>query len=360
MVYWLFYFLEAKKLTTIDPAKGWFPEWIQCLANQAMVSIQEGRLPITRLPTPAELTAAGNVAQAACAYKARSSVPSFVWAATADLLPAMFGMILLVIFGSKIELWSDLRVRLFGTEDSTVFIMGDITKESRDRNQAFQKQQQDHQDQSNLLRAQQNAFYSEELAVVDDFGGDMLTSQPQQYQKSITAEDLSREPIYYRNPDLTQPAFPPTETTAIHSLQQSRARRLVDGSEPWPSWTSAASHDHLHGSTVTTYPFSGQPVNAPNNTNNNSGSGNSSNISPVSPTSPDRGFYRLEEMDSNSLITRQRQQLQYQDAVVSEASRIRLTTSRSALASSDGAMSPPVPRKSALRKNIVQVESMKE
>ncbi|KAG0047101.1 hypothetical protein BGZ83_007768 [Gryganskiella cystojenkinii] len=443
MVYWLFYFVEAKKLLTIDPTKGWFPDWIQCLKVQTMSSIKEGRLPINRLPTPTELKAAGDVAQAVCASTARPFVPSFVWAATADLLPALFGIAVLIIFGSKMELWSDLRVRLFGGTDSTVFIMGDITKENRDRNQMYQqqrhnqrseghhhqqhpssnqghgrdimnsKQQQQHQQQH------QDGFYNDDsLTVVEDDGGlyhsrDILTSQQiQAYQYnnqstptsptspsfggpvrkiSVTIED--REPIYYRNPALETQSPVLSET----HQQQSRAKRMVEGSEPWPSWPSSTSHVLSNGAMVATTPLSPRPVLS---VKTRQGSNSSNGQSPASPRSPDRGFYNSDDISptiatssrsvafpsvsnshgaapmtfpsrgssrnvSSAPRTQQRQQQQYQqqDVVISEASKVHLQYSPSSPSSTpsfpmqssprsaaDRAMSPPIPRKSDLRR----------
>ena len=134
MIYWLFYFIEAKKLLSVGPNTLWFQQWAACLAEQAIASVKAGRLSMTN-PTPDQVIAAGEIAQRTCAAIAAPFVPNFAWAALSDMLPAWFGIVILIIFGSKVELWHDLRERLFGRRgaDRGKIIMGDISKESRDK-----------------------------------------------------------------------------------------------------------------------------------------------------------------------------------------------------------------------------------
>ena len=112
MIYWLFYFIEAKKLMDVTPTTPWFVNWSACLGQQAMLSLQSGILTLN--PTPAQFKAAGDAAQAACAHVAVNNVPDFTWAAASDMLPALFGIMILIIFGSRMELWQDLRTKFFG------------------------------------------------------------------------------------------------------------------------------------------------------------------------------------------------------------------------------------------------------
>ncbi|KAG0375795.1 hypothetical protein BGX24_008661 [Mortierella sp. AD032] len=134
MIYWLFYFIEAKKLLSVGPNTLWFQQWVSCLAEQAVASVKAGRLSITN-PTPEQIITAGEVAQKTCAAIAAPFVPNFAWAALSDMMPALFGIVILVIFGSKMELWHDLRERLFGRRDADggKIMMGDISKDSRDK-----------------------------------------------------------------------------------------------------------------------------------------------------------------------------------------------------------------------------------
>jgi hypothetical protein len=80
MSYWLFYFVEAKKLEAIQSNPPWFSQWVLCLVQQAGISAQSGLLSLTS-PTPEQLQVAGDAAQRACASIAESNVTSFMWAA---------------------------------------------------------------------------------------------------------------------------------------------------------------------------------------------------------------------------------------------------------------------------------------
>ncbi|KAF9306438.1 hypothetical protein BGZ74_005983 [Mortierella antarctica] len=107
MSYWLFYFVEAKKLLSVGPNTDWLVQWMTCLGHQAMLSMQSGVLSATS--GPAEFKTAGDNAQRACVYVAKPHMPTFAWVAVSELLPAMFGIAVLMIFGCRMELWQDLR-----------------------------------------------------------------------------------------------------------------------------------------------------------------------------------------------------------------------------------------------------------
>ncbi|KAG0335615.1 hypothetical protein BG000_007380 [Podila horticola] len=260
MIYWLFYFTEAKKLEKVDETTAWFMQWTQCLGQQALLSIQAGTLSLTTTPTPAEFQAAGEVAQRACASIAEPFVPNFVWAALAEMTPASFGIAILFIFGTKLELWQDLHVRLWGSKDSTVFIMGEISKDTKDKNtqdQQHQHQPRHHKPQYHQGQRQQqqtdSEFYSDDLILDQNAysSRDVLALVPEgRYGASIHIDD-SREPIYYRAPSLEHAKNNPQQqqqkqqhylksqfnSEEIH--HQEYARNVTNGSEPWPSWPSS-------------------------------------------------------------------------------------------------------------------------
>ncbi|KAG0036198.1 hypothetical protein BGZ82_004547 [Podila clonocystis] len=296
MIYWLFYFTEAKKLEKVGSTTEWFIQWTQCLGQQALLSIQAGTLSLTTTPTPAEFQAAGEVAQRACASIAKPFVPNIAWAALAEMTPASFGIAILFIFGTKLELWQDLRVRLWGSKDSTVFIMGEISKDTKDKNSQVQQQQQQHQPRNHKPRYRHNQkqqqqtdseFYSDDLileqyvygsrdvlapAPEGRYGGKQprsstsragsRTSVPNTQNTKVSGEyggpvrkasiriDDSREPIYYRAPSLENAKNnPPRQQQQQHYLKsqfnseeihhQEYARNVTNGSEPWPSWPSS-------------------------------------------------------------------------------------------------------------------------
>ncbi|KAG0370069.1 hypothetical protein BGX24_002154 [Mortierella sp. AD032] len=129
---------NAKKLLSVKPATPWFQEWVGCLAAEVVKSAQAGRISMTS-PTPDQFVAAGEYAQRACASIAAPFVPNFKWAAWADLLPAIYGVLVLIIFGSKLELWQDLRERLFGKRypNGGNIIMGTLTKDNGSRHNVY-------------------------------------------------------------------------------------------------------------------------------------------------------------------------------------------------------------------------------
>ncbi|KAF8939286.1 hypothetical protein BGZ58_010183 [Dissophora ornata] len=116
-IYWLFYFMESKKLIDVGPKTPWFNEWLYCLTQQTKASIVSGILSLSN-PTPEQIQMAGMEAQKVCASIATPFVPNFAWAALTDMLPAIFGSVVLGIFGSRSELWQDVRRRLFGRKSS--------------------------------------------------------------------------------------------------------------------------------------------------------------------------------------------------------------------------------------------------
>ena len=279
MIYWLFYFIEAKKLERVRPDTPWFMEWLACLAEQAQEALLSGRL--STMSTMDDLKAAGDVAQGACARITAPYVPSFTWAALADIMPAVFGIIVLIIFGTKFELWQDLKSRIVGEKDTTVFIMGDVSKDQQNR--PLSPEEQRHQNQEHVhfsqttkadrSKSQDNDFYSGDLGLgaiefnsrdmimaayeveTPRYGGKQSRSRSGSHaapplpnteatyggatrKTSITIQDNDREPIYYRNPELT---------TAQQDLMQKRlfheqhALLVTDGAVPWPSWPSSTS-----------------------------------------------------------------------------------------------------------------------
>ncbi|KAF9151822.1 hypothetical protein BG015_006178 [Linnemannia schmuckeri] len=149
MIYWLFYFIEAKKLLSVGLNPLWFQQWVACLAEQAIISVKARRLSMAN-PTPDEFLEAGEFAQKMCAEIAAPFVPNFAWAALSDMLPALSGIVILIIFGSKLELWHDLRKRLVGRRgaDGGNIMMGDIFQERHDKMYAKGPSSGTHKDNS--------------------------------------------------------------------------------------------------------------------------------------------------------------------------------------------------------------------
>ncbi|KAG0277461.1 hypothetical protein BGZ96_002852 [Linnemannia gamsii] len=275
MIYSLFYFIEAKKLEKVRPDTPWFMDWMGCLASQAQEALLSGRLSPTS--TMDDLKVAGDVAQGVCARIAEPYVPSFTWAALADITPAVFGIIVLFIFGTKLELWQDLRSRIFGEKDKTVFVMGDISNDSKDRplspeEQQYQQQRQHIQfsqaTKAERGKSQDNDFYSDDLGLeaiefnsrdmilayeteTPRYGGKQSRSRSGSHatpptterayggatrKTSVTIQDNDREPIYYRNPE---PIIAQQELIQKRLFHEQHALLVTEGAVPWPSWPSS-------------------------------------------------------------------------------------------------------------------------
>ncbi|KAG0313369.1 hypothetical protein BGZ99_008948 [Dissophora globulifera] len=238
---------RPKKLLNITPTTTWFINWIQCLGEQAVVLMQSGRLSATS--TPDQLKEAGDFAQKVCAAVAEPFVPSFTWSILSDFMPGSLGIGLLIIFGSKTELWQDIRLRMGGYKEETALITGGITKDSQDirkqhmddEEQGHQRQQQqwqkhhrpgkqDNRLQSNEFQVDDNTYSSQDRLTLpqptawsesnakyrhhpkaplqftmpsspaspSSFNNSAVYGGPHR-KRSITIRD-SREPIYYQSP----------------------------------------------------------------------------------------------------------------------------------------------------------------
>ncbi|KAG0310383.1 hypothetical protein BGZ99_000411 [Dissophora globulifera] len=302
LTYCLFYFVEAKKLQNITPTTTWFLNWIQCLTQQAAIAIQSGQLSSTS--SAAQLKTVGDASQKFCAAVAAPFVPSFAWAALSDILPAILGIVLLIIFGSKMELWHDIRRKFNGDKEEADFAMSDITMDSKNRQQRhrdedeWQQQQQEQQQQQyqNRQGKQGDRLHSDEFQMDDNtynskdqmtplpqaaarfgsnaqYGGDSRATSPPIVmpsipvssnimhddglgyrgsirKTSITIRD-SREPIYYHNASQASPTpyqniqeYQVAERQRqkiIHQQSQQRAQLVTEGSEPWPAWPSSSN-----------------------------------------------------------------------------------------------------------------------
>ncbi|KAF8983121.1 hypothetical protein BGZ46_010856 [Entomortierella lignicola] len=251
MIYWLFYFIDAKKMTNVSPSTPWFVSWVTCLVENAA----------TNLLLAGDIQGAGEVAQAACASVSRPHVPSFTWAAVSDLFPALLGIMTVVIFGSKLEMWRELRHELFGRfsrEDKTIFVMDDIRKEDQSHQptqypsqEKLQQQAQDHVDKE-LFNSGEITLNSNNAHDILTYNytswakGDSIITSPTKATSFSTAATYGgatrkasfkivddREPILYHNPDLEAAALSQQKS---EQQQKEYALNVTEGSVPWPSW----------------------------------------------------------------------------------------------------------------------------
>ncbi|KAF9337766.1 hypothetical protein BG006_002801 [Podila minutissima] len=304
MSYWLFYFTEAKKLLSVGPNTDWLVQWLTCLSHQAMVSMQSGVLSATS--GPAEFKAAGDNAQRACVYVAKPHIPAFAWVAASELLPAMFGIAVLMIFGCRMELWQDLRTRLFHSskgQDGTI-MMGQITKDAKDRHLPQQKQNhlpKQQADKIQEIKGANDGFYDEDLGgpdnPTDPYGSRMnlsLNTTP----AVLGGPTLKCSVQHIANTAMGQRSPPYSPAQQQYNLKSTRGGVPPDPSN-WPSWPSTYT-------TTPTSPARGYFAS--------------------SPTSPGSGKSLLSADDIDLLASPSRGSTyrQHKDDVVREASRSRL------------------------------------
>lgn len=288
---------------SVGPTTEWFIQWIACLGQQAQLSIQSGLLSATA--GPAEIKTAGDNAQRACSYVAKPYVPNFAWAALSDLLPAMFGIAILIIFGSKMELWQDLRARLFLSSKGQDggYMMGQITKDAKDRHVPQQKQQQKLQPKIQGIKSSSDGFYDEDLGSHDTVHTNPYGSRVNLSLNTAPAvlggPTLKPSVQHIANTSLGQRSPPHSPTGQQYKYNPTRG--TPDPSN-WPTWPS-------------TYTTTAAPASS------------SHDRFPSSPTSPGHGrsFYSSEDIDTPTSPSRGTPiQGQYRDDVVGEASLVRL------------------------------------
>ncbi|KAF8979586.1 hypothetical protein BGZ46_005241 [Entomortierella lignicola] len=88
-VFWLFYFIDAHRLATITPKTEWLQQWVTCV-------FLNGAAGKSSFET-----------QTICAKGSRPNLPSVPWFTAAESLLAIIGIVIAVIFITKIDFWED-------------------------------------------------------------------------------------------------------------------------------------------------------------------------------------------------------------------------------------------------------------
>ncbi|KAG0067098.1 hypothetical protein BGZ92_005188 [Podila epicladia] len=208
-----------------------------------MLSMQSGVLSATS--GPAEFKTAGDNAQRACAYVAKPYVPKFAWAALSELLPAMFGIAVLIIFGSRMELWQDLRKRLFHSskDHGGRITMGQITKNSEDRHVPQQRQNRQSKQQAGRIqgiKGLSDSFYDEELGGRDDPSnpyGSRVNLSLNTTRAVLGGPTLKTSVQHITNAARDQRSPPHSPAQQHYSCSSTKGGVPPDPSN-WPSWPS--------------------------------------------------------------------------------------------------------------------------
>ncbi|KAG0034231.1 hypothetical protein BGZ81_005770 [Podila clonocystis] len=302
IIYWLFYFIETKKLLSVGPNTDWFVQWKSCLSRQAKLSMQAGLL--TSTSDSAEFKTASDNAQRACSYVAKPYVPNFAWAVLSDLLPAMFGIAILIIFGSKMELWQDLRTKLFHSskgQDGSV-MMGQIEKDAKGRHVPQQKQNHQSKQQAGKIQGIKGSSDVND----EDLGGHDVPTNPYGSRVNLSLN--------------TTPAVlggPPSKPSVQHITNVGVGQRS-------PPYSSTQQNDNYNSTR------GGVPQDPSNRPNWPSTYTTTSPTHGHSPTSPGgMSSYIPYNNDVPTCPSRGSIHRQHKDDVVGESSRVRLEHSQS-------------------------------
>ncbi|KAG0347840.1 hypothetical protein BG004_006790 [Podila humilis] len=88
-VFWLFYFVDAKRASEISPTQDWVIQWMGCVLQSA----KSGK--------------SADEVQTICAKLVASHMPSIPWFTAAEMLLALLGVVVAMVFVSKNEFWQD-------------------------------------------------------------------------------------------------------------------------------------------------------------------------------------------------------------------------------------------------------------
>ncbi|KAI1310813.1 hypothetical protein EDD11_003659 [Mortierella claussenii] len=90
-IFWLFYFVGARQLAHLGPHTEWIQHWLICVASNNVM-----------LPS-----ASADEIQTICAREIVHNLPSIPWFTAAEILLALIGIVVAMVFVSKTEFWSD-------------------------------------------------------------------------------------------------------------------------------------------------------------------------------------------------------------------------------------------------------------
>ncbi|KAG0029395.1 hypothetical protein BGZ81_003832 [Podila clonocystis] len=88
-VFWLFYFVDAHRIANLTKETDWVLRWLQCVVVKAAEGLDSDQV------------------QTACAKTIASHLPSIPWFTAAEMLLALLGAIVAMVFISKNEFWQE-------------------------------------------------------------------------------------------------------------------------------------------------------------------------------------------------------------------------------------------------------------
>ncbi|KAG0003903.1 hypothetical protein BGZ79_010825 [Entomortierella chlamydospora] len=88
-VFWLFYYIDAHRLSGLSSNTLWVQEWVVCLLSSSAKGLSSDQT------------------QSTCAELIKDNVPSLSWFGAAESLVAILGIVASLVFVSKMEFWSE-------------------------------------------------------------------------------------------------------------------------------------------------------------------------------------------------------------------------------------------------------------
>ncbi|CAO3572253.1 unnamed protein product [Mortierella alpina] len=107
-VFWLFYYIEARRIADVTFDTRWFQDWLTCVFSNSAKGLSSFDT------------------QTLCAREYASHLPSIPWFATAEILHAIIGIVVALVFVAKAEFWSEWSFLL-----SNIFSRGKLGRGSR-------------------------------------------------------------------------------------------------------------------------------------------------------------------------------------------------------------------------------------
>ncbi|KAG0354368.1 hypothetical protein BGZ54_001679 [Gamsiella multidivaricata] len=108
LIFWLFYFVDAHRLADLGPTTPWIQQWVICVMTNGAKGLTSDET------------------QTLCSKEISSNLPSIPWLTAAELVLALVGTVVALVFISKAEFWSDWAFLL-----SNIFRRGKLGHGSR-------------------------------------------------------------------------------------------------------------------------------------------------------------------------------------------------------------------------------------
>ncbi|KAF9204693.1 hypothetical protein BGZ49_004992 [Haplosporangium sp. Z 27] len=88
-VFWLFYYIDTRRMANVNSKTEWLLQWLECLKSSASEGLSSDE------------------AQTICSDLIKSNLPSIPWFGAAETLIAIIGIVIAVVFVTKVDFWTE-------------------------------------------------------------------------------------------------------------------------------------------------------------------------------------------------------------------------------------------------------------